>query len=209
MTGLESLNPARYLVAGPGLPPIQRGKIDYVMAGNGLWKRAANRHVVACQQLVACRIPGLPSLEHTLRLVRGRLPAVLLHTLLVDARRRACYKPAEAMYHVYSDDSRLRLAYVPQQVSAARVQYTGGADPAIILDVHSHCEMGAHFSHVDTGDEQGFRFYAVMGHIFSRPEILLRLGIHGDHWTLPIDALFQGPGPFLDVLDPEDSYGYP
>jgi hypothetical protein len=52
---------------------------------------------------------------------------------------------------------------------------------------------------VDNRDEQGARFYAVIGRIYSRPEIRLRLGVYGDFVDLPAAALFEGLGPFTDA----------
>lgn len=213
MNTLAAMNPVRYLVARGDLPPVSRGGYDYVLAGNGVWKRAANRHVETCRCLASCHVAGLSPLGSSLQLRQGHLPESTLITLLADARRRAWARPVEAMYHVYRDEARTRLVYVAQRSTACYVHYHGGDDPAILLDVHSHCEMGARFSLTDDRDEQGFRFYAVVGKIFTRPEILLRLGVHGDHWLLPVTALFEGPGPFVDLFvsqtDLGDDYGHP
>jgi len=73
----------------------------------------------------------------------------------------------------------------------------GGDSPDIILDLHSHCEMGAFFSATDNRDEQGFRLYAVLGRIFTRPEMALRVGVYGDFWTVPVGMVFGGIIPFL------------
>lgn len=194
---MADLKVCRYLTTRDPLPPWSLTGYEYILAGNGLWKRARNRHCFACLRLCAQNVAGLPDLAGYLALTGPKLPGRLLWVALEDARRRSWREPVEAMYHVYRhDDGRVRLAYPPQENGAARAAYQGGADPAIILDVHSHVEMAAFFSGADDRDELGFRFYAVMGRIFTRPEIRLRLGIYGDHWELPITALFADSGPF-------------
>jgi PRTRC genetic system protein A len=192
-----NLDVCRYLTTREPLPPWASTGYDYITAGNGLWKRARNRHCSACLRLAPANVAGLPDLSALITVAGPRLPGRLLWIALDDARRRSWREPVEAMYHVYRhEDGRVRLAYPPQEAGAARSSYQGGSDPAIILDVHSHVEMGAFFSGTDDRDELGFRFYAVMGRIFTRPEIRLRLGIYGDHWELPITALFADSGPF-------------
>ena len=187
----------RYLTSAVALPGARLTGYDYITAGNGLFKRARNRHVEACLPLAACRVAGLPAVEPYVRLAGDRLPGTLLWAALADARRRAIDRPVEAMYHLYRlDDGKARLVYPAQDATGARDAYQGGGDPAIVMDVHSHCEMSAFFSATDDRDETGFRFYAVMGHIFTRPEIRLRLGIYGDHWPVPVTALFTDSGPF-------------
>ena len=53
--------------------------------------------------------------------------------------------------------------------------------------------------------QQGFRFYAVAGRIFTRPELALRLGVYGDRWPVPVTTLFTDAGPFrAPVLRPRD-----
>ena len=194
---MAALNVCRYLTTADPLPPWAAAGYDYIMAGNGLWKRARNRHCSACLRLARANVAGLPELAGYLALAGPKLPGRLLWVALEDARRRSWREPVEAMYHVYRhDDGRVRLAYPPQENGAARSAYQGGSDPAIIMDVHSHVQMAAFFSGTDDRDEMGFRFYAVMGRIFTRPEIRLRLGIYGDHWELPITALFADSGPF-------------
>jgi hypothetical protein len=57
--------------------------------------------------------------------------------------------------------------------------------------------MAAFFSPTDDRDEGGFRFYAVIGRLLTRPELRLRLGMYGDFWEVPVTALFTDPGPFV------------
>ncbi len=181
----------------PILPPDRA--YAYVLAGNGIFKLAANRRIEALILLARCRVAGLPPLEPYVRLREGRLPGRLLATILDDARRLSWEEPREAMYHLVMQDGRVRVIRPRQKANAALLHYTGGGAPEIICDVHSHHQMRAFFSPRDNRDEQGFRFYAVIGRIFTHPEIRLRVGIYGDFYPVPVNTLFTDSGPFVDA----------
>ena len=115
---------------------------------------------------------------------------------------------AEAMYHFHwvlprnaglRDEPTWRVAVPAQSASAGRVCYRGGDDPAVVLDLHSHHQMAPFFSSTDDGDEQGCRFYGVIGHIYSDPAIRLRLGVYGDFMDIPARMLFEDLGPFEEA----------
>ena len=83
------------------------------------------------------------------------------------------------------------VVVLPQQTgSVAHLAYRGGGDSDVIMDVHSHCTMGAFFSGEDTRDEQGFRLYGVVGRIFTQVEFALRVGVYGDFWRVPAGMIF-------------------
>jgi PRTRC genetic system protein A len=131
----------------------------------------------------------------------------MLSKILEDARRLAWDAPREVMYHIRETPSGIVSITRPDQTgTAAHLSYAGGGDADILADIHSHCQMSAYFSETDDRDEQGLRFYGVIGRIFTQPEIRLRVGIYGDHWPVPITALFDGPGPFIDRYEENDSW---
>lgn len=189
---------ARYFTTEQPLPGVRTTGYDYVTAGNGLFKRARNRHLEATIPLARARVAGLPELYPYVKLTGHKLPDSLLDVALQDARRLARRKPIEAMYHLYVQDGQVKLARPRQSGTAADLKYAGGGDPHIICDLHSHCEMNAGFSITDDRDETGFRFYATMGRIFTRPELVVRLGIYGDFYSVPVVTLFTGTGPFVE-----------
>lgn len=183
--------------------PISAPAYDYVLAGNGLFKRARGRYVQARFPLVAVRVAGLPDLEPAIELAiwPGRVPGRLLHPILADARKHA-QDGREQMYQVRLAQApggpRWRAMIPGQQASAGRIEYQVGDEANIVCDLHSHHQLGAFFSATDDRDEAGFRFYAVVGRVLDRPEISLRLGMYGDFCYLPATALFTDPGPFAD-----------
>lgn len=189
----------RYLTTRENIPPARMTGYDYILAGNGLFKRAMNRHVEVILPLSRVAVAGLPAVAPYFRMRAGRLDGGFLIVALHDARERSWSKPREAMYHVVMQEGQARLVRPRQQGSAGHLAYRGGGQASIICDLHSHHEMNAGFSTTDDRDELGFRFYAVMGRIFTRPELALRLGVYGDHWPVPITALFTHPGPFQEA----------
>jgi PRTRC genetic system protein A len=184
-------NPVSYLIYHGEELALPAGKAyAYYMAGNGIWKLAQNQHVLALVQLARCRVAGLPDLEQRIELAAGRIDGALLTAILRDARHEAWAKPKEAMYHLRFEGAQFSVTKPRQSGGAGHLSYEGGDDAAVICDLHSHHEMSAFYSSTDNRDEQGLRFYGVIGRIFTRPEIRLRLGVHGFHVAVPVTLLF-------------------
>jgi len=182
--------PAAYQVYAGGAPVVPPGKsYAYFLAGNGVFKLAESAYLRALIPVAAGRVAGLPRLTPEVAL-RVALPAPLWEHVLADARRVAWDAPREAMYHVRVSQGAAVVVEAPEQVgTAGHLSYAGGAGADVILDLHSHCELGAFFSGTDNADEQGFRIYGVIGRIFTRPEIRLRVGVYGDFWPIKPEKL--------------------
>ncbi|MBN2389914.1 MAG: hypothetical protein JXR84_04280 [Anaerolineae bacterium] len=189
------LNPVEYLVhTGETSLQLPAGKAyGYVMAGNGVFKIAHTAEFEACIPVAPGHIAGLGNLTPYLWM-EELLDVAILRAVLMDARNAARHAPREAMYHVVKENGKAKV-YAPQQrATAGGVWYEGGSASNVLLDIHSHCEMGAFFSSVDNRDEQGLRLYGVIGKIFTRPEVRLRVGIYGDFWPVEIEDVFGGMG---------------
>jgi PRTRC genetic system protein A len=191
-----------HIYRGGELPPLTARAYDYVLAGNGLFKRAESEHIKALIPVALARVAGLPDLGQVLRISvhPGRIPERLLQAILDDARRRARIG-REQMYLLQMDGARVRTVRPAQRASGVSISYRAGERDSVVCDLHSHHNMSAFFSGTDNHDEQGFRFYAVIGKVLTRPEIRLRLGVYGDFIYLPVELLFTGPGPFVDCYE--------
>lgn len=195
--------PIKYHVAGDelGVPAIP---YDYVMDKLGVIKRVSNIHFLAHLRVADGHVAGLPLLSEGLSLRVPKIPARWLYRVLDHAAQAgngvAVLRPIEQMYHFHFIDGQWRVSIPKQDASAARVSYRGGHQATVVLDLHSHHNMSAYFSRTDDEDEQGCRFYAVIGRIYSRPEIRLRLGLYGDFVDLEATELFDGLGPFVEAL---------
>jgi len=190
-----------HVYRGGALPPLTARAYDYVLAGNGLFKRARSAHITAVIPVATARVAGLPELSQVFRVRPGRIPGRALHIILDDARRHA-QAGREQLYQFCVDAQRIRLVRPSQKATSAKVRYKLDGDQRDLLcDIHSHHTMRALFSSTDDGDELAFRFYAVIGNLLRKPEILLRLGVYGDFAYLPATALFTDLGPFVDCFE--------
>jgi PRTRC genetic system protein A len=188
--------------SGP-LPPNNALAYQYILVAAGVYLRAENRFFDMLLPLARCPIRGLAPLEPHFVLKCPRLPGRLLTAVLSDARRARRPDGAlnEALYHFHHDGACVRVAKPPQRATATGVVGAEGNTSNVILDLHSHGNIGTFWSGTDDGDEQGFRVYGVIGRLDERPEIRLRLGVYGYWFPLPVSMLFDGSGGFVDVLE--------
>jgi hypothetical protein len=62
------------------------------------------------------------------------------------------------------------------------------------VEAHSHHAMPAFFSIADNRDEaRSFRLFAVIGRIFKKCEIRLRVGVFGYFWDIDPGLVFDMP----------------
>lgn len=201
-------NPVNYQIY-QGQSLERPGLYDYVLAGNGVFKTAKGDHFHAAIPLgYVGQIAGLPDFNRPpLVLYPPKIPAKWLYAVLDHARKasgdsahsQVLVGPIEQMYHFHWLENCWRVAVPRQQATAGRVGYRGGDEATIVLDLHSHHEMNSFFSTVDNADEQGLRFYGVIGRIYSEPEVRLRVGVYGDWLDLDPLVLFDGLGPFKEA----------
>ncbi len=188
------------------LPPITALGYEYVLAGNGLFIRAEDSRLEALVPIAYATLHGCAAVEPYARLKVPRISDRFLHSVLMSARQ---HLPNEALYQFSYNraaeqfGSTWRCAMPSQHVTAVSVEF--GDTPAAVLDLHSHNTMDAFFSSTDDADEQGLRFYAVIGKLDTElPEIALRVGVYGHHWNVPVETVFDGSGPFDDVYGRSD-----
>ena len=193
---------AYHLYQTPPLPPNDAVAYQYVLAATGLYLRAENPFFDVLLPVARCPIRGLASLQPHFRLKVPPVPGRLLTAVLADARRARCAQGGleEALYHFRHHGTRVSVLKPPQRATTASVVAAEGNTTDIILDLHSHGNIGAFWSGTDNGDEQGFRVYGVIGRLDTVPEIGLRLGVYGYWFPLPANVLFDGLGGFVDVV---------
>jgi PRTRC genetic system protein A len=190
------------------LPPIGEAMYQYVVAGNGLFIRAEDSRIEACVPIADAELNGLAEIEPYARLKVERVPGVWLLSMLNSAR---LHMPQEAMYQLHwsgvQNKAVLRTwrCSMPTQASTpTAVRFID--DGEAVVDVHSHNSMPAFFSATDDDDEQGLRFYVVIGRIdTATPEIRVRVGVYGHHMDVPGDMIFDDLGPFTDRLGEDET----
>lgn len=190
------------------IAPARPFGYDYVVAANGLFIRAEDKYMLALVPVAMAICPGLQPVEPYARLKVERISSQWLASIYNSARRAM---PAEAMYQFVRDpaarNSHGGWACVRPQQKADPLSVNFLDVCTTTVDLHSHNSMGAFFSGTDNADEQGFRFYCVIGRIDTlQPEIAVRAGVYGHHWPVPALTIFDGLGPFCekDHADEQD-----
>ncbi|MGD2184454.1 hypothetical protein [Lusitaniella coriacea] len=60
------------------------------------------------------------------------------------------------------------------------------------MEIHSHHHLPAYFSAQDDTDESGCKIYGVLGTIFTRPALRLRVGLYNrQFWEIPTNWAFE------------------
>ena len=196
------------------LPPINAAMYEYVTASNGVFVRGQRtslrvmlpvprtplRGVIAGP---ATPLRGLVPVEPFVQLDHPRVPAELMDEML-DAALAAkddAQNPVEVLFHLTWDASGSRLHVPPQERSIMCVKPIGHAPSyeTAVVEVHSHHGMAARFSSTDDADETGFRVYGVLGEIFTRPTLRVRVGLYGHYWEIPATWVFQLPHRVIDA----------
>jgi len=188
---------------------------DYILAGNGLWKRAHSRHFRATIPIVKVAVAGLPEF-HTYQVQLNTppfpIPGRVLDPILEDAAQHA-REGKEKMYQICrvspgngwrgwprAPQRGWQVIMPAQRASGGQVRYQNRDERDVVCDLHSHHTMHAYFSATDDRDEQGFRFYAVIGNLLEAPEISLRLGMYGDFLRIPATVIFSDTSLFEDAF---------
>lgn len=197
----------RHHIATPAAPlPEASPGITWIWAANGIFKRGVSADLDALVQVRAWdaddRACGLASLVPYARFSAwpGRLDGRLLAPLLADARK-ACTdgviaRPVEKQYFFVERDGLRVVAPHVQEGTPGSLRYTMPVRGHVLLDLHSHHAMRAYFSPTDDRDDLGLSVSAVIGDIYERPEILIRINVFGDRQQVPALTIFDQLGPF-------------
>jgi PRTRC genetic system protein A len=188
------------------LPPINAAMYEYVMASNGVFvrgQRTGLRVMLPVMTGPPTPLRGLVPVEPFVQLDHPRVPAELVDEML-DAALAAkddAQDPVEALFHLSWDANGARLAMPSQERGVAFVRPIGQTPSyeTAVVEVHSHHGMTARFSSTDDADEVGFRVYAVLGEIFTRPTLRVRVGLYGHYWEIPATWVFQLPHRVTDA----------
>ena len=181
------MKPVGYLLNRDQAPHGEPGLFyDYIVAGNGLFIRAHNPLIRATLCISPAEVRGLKPLEEQVELVHGKIPRRIydlsLSILMASSERE--------QYLAITWEEEYRLRMPSQERSAASVKYD--KLPSSVMDVHSHGHMKAFFSIADDEDEQGLKFYMVVGKLDTLlPEVELRLGVYGYFAPISVEEVFD------------------
>jgi len=192
-----------YHTARPGeqLPPVDETKmLDYVTAANGVFARGRRPGLEVCMPVSFTPAPlaGLRAIESYVQWGYPKVPLKTVETMLSISGAVCDSSPREALFYLSYAEGRWQLEYPDQIATNESVKPVsagiGKADDALI-ELHSHHEMPAEFSAKDNEEEkdEGFRVFAVIGRIFTQPEIRARVGLFGHFWEFAAREFFELP----------------
>ena len=184
----QTFRPVGHLIHHGDEPPAGTAGsgYNYILAGNGLFIRSQNDLLAATALYIPADVRGLPKLDPTLHMTHGPIPVDNLHRILRAMRLAA---PAELLAAItHTQEHGYSLVYPPQHTGPTHVRYD--PVPDTVLEIHSHANGTAHFSHTDDEDEQGLAIYGVAGTISTRPTVTLRLGVYGHFQTVAVKEVF-------------------
>ncbi|HAG84755.1 MAG TPA: hypothetical protein DCL61_27280 [Cyanobacteria bacterium UBA12227] len=181
------------------LSPINAQMFEYILVGNGVFKRAKRVGLEATIQIAQCQVFGLAPIQPEFHLNYPKVPEQLLKEMLWRSQKAF---PNEILFHLYWSNQQWQLHIPPQTATPTSVQPLGEALDSsyqkALIEVHSHHTFAADFSPTDDAEESGFRVFGVLGTIFDQPTIRVRVGVFGDFWHIPADQIFEMPFSFLD-----------
>ena len=189
--------------------PLPHLGTTYILAANGIFKQGANADMLAriCVEPFAHPIAGLAVLDTVVEWRAWpdeRLPGALLQQALEEARQagirgESITYPIEAQFFIVARERRA-LLIKPPQIGSSMSVYASAPQGPILADIHSHARIHAFFSETDDHDDQGLSISAVIGNIFTAPEIACRINVYGDSLVVPAGAIFDRIEPFVDSV---------
>lgn len=171
----------------------------YVIASNGVFIRASSSKLQATFPISECELRGLREEKTSVFLVTGVKVPLEITEEIFSLAKAACVnngEPVEWMCYLHYDAEGWRMM-VPEQHatrgSVAPTQEDYEANSGCLIELHSHNQMPAFWSHQDDADEQGFKLYAVIGKIFSKPTLRVRVGVYGYFYEVDAEEIFELP----------------
>lgn len=188
------------------LPPFGDSLCEYVTASNGVFVRAKRPGLEAMIPVSwnsGAEIRGLVKVEPYVCLDGGRIPLPVIAQAL-DWMRQVT--PLELLTWIKWESD--YAVFLPKQTTtASRCRPFDPFDAQgqnALMDFHSHGSNPPFFSTVDDLDEKnGFRLFAVAGDFqpYTRPEIVVRVGIYGHFWMIPPARVMELPEDSDDTLE--------
>lgn len=178
------------------LGPPAAQMYEYVYGAGGVYVRARRDGLEAIVPVAVCELRGLEPVRPLVDLAYPRVPRQLVEAIVGTSITAA---PDEALFYLWfdGDAGRWHLEFPAQYATTTSVRPTDSGGGAVyaraLVEVHSHHGMEARFSGTDDADETGFRLFAVVGSLFSRPQIRLRVGVYGYFWEIPAETVFELP----------------
>jgi PRTRC genetic system protein A len=188
------------------VPPQTSPRIQYLIAGNGVFLETANEILHVREQMTECRIKGLLDLEELFELRIPKVPEDILMQIIQTATAYAYQSvPLESMFYIYySEKDRVFCIMEPEQDrQTAHVTYHSMPDVlgglVKVVDVHSHTFACPYLSATDRVSSAGLGLYGVVGNLHERPQFVLYLGVYGEFFPLAPALVFEFSGTTIET----------
>lgn len=200
---LSALAPTYHLLTerNPVFPPVDPHRVyQYVLARQGVFLLAqctGMRCLLPISPPV--ELPGLAPAVPFVDLAYPPVGAELVLQILEDAQAtRDSNGPIERLYYLLWEHDAWRLVIPEQEATrdSVRAKAITPEYERAFIEGHSHHGYRAKFSHGDDLAEVkggAFRVYFVLGSIFDRPEVRVRLCVHGYECEVFARTFFQLP----------------
>lgn len=159
---------------------------NYIFAKNGVFIYSDNGFISARIPIAQCEVRGLAEEYPMAILNKGKIPGSLFDL----AYSNIMANKGKETYFAITWDNGYHLWKTLQEGLEAHVEYTARVNT--IMDIHSHPNMRAFFSHGDDKDEQGFRLSCIVGYPDGSPEVSVRVGVYGNYLPLAWNDVFDG-----------------
>lgn len=174
---------------------------DVLIAQNGLFLQRQRTEFTAIVPRLWIAAPGLPGVralgaaDQTFRLHVPRVPVDLVKSMEALGRRPQPF--VETLFHLVWDNQQWQLYQPQQQQSGGHVQPLGVEQSDspyqhAAIEVHTHPEGCDQFSSLDSESATGFRVFALITNLSTRPKWVVRVGNEGHFLPLEPTTIFEG-----------------
>ncbi len=207
----EPFSPSYHILTKPTVPPVDPRRVyQYVVAREGVFLLARCTGLEVLMPISgASTLPDLASITPTIHFAYPPVDEDIALAILErskaahddagNAIERLFYLLWEGKWHLHEPEQDAGHTHV--RAKQVTPEYL-----TAVLEGHSHHSMPAYFSHTDNQAELrdgGFRVYFVLGHIFSQPELRVRICVHGYTWEIPASTFFEMPRGIVDCVAKE------
>lgn len=173
--------------------------IKYVMGQDGIYKVRQNdlgEFIVK-----ASKVDSADKIQEGFKLNMPKIPYdMLLKTVTFFRHVMDKFNGSEAIVQFFWDKSNKEyIIHVPEQeVGGASCTYKANKEieskHLLVLDIHSHNTMSAHFSNTDNNDDKESRVFGVIGKLNEKyPEYKFRVGVCGQYLNIDVEDIFDVP----------------
>lgn len=204
------------------LPPVNEEiMLDYAVGSNGAFARGRRPGIEVCMPISTHRMRGVKPVQSYVQWGYPKVPAEMLALVFAVSRKVAVNDPREALFHLTFSPIEpaagspahimcadgWHLEFPEQRATKDEVEPlhkgAGTSEERAVIEVHSHHHEAAYFSEKDDEDEgrMSFRVYGVIGTIFERPAIRMRVGLFGHFFDYAASEFFDMPAGVVDLVE--------